>query len=156
MDEISTYLNRVAHIETFGRSIKVDDAATTLAHKARRMGSWMTCQLSPNKFFVSCFDFQTVQSLMAEGHIQGDGFSLLVNRWNQQRGATHHRLRYKVYATLKDLPLICWSAKAVATIIYGFGIPHRASHSSLRWNDLIGFDVVFFVKMLKTSQKVLR
>ncbi|KAG1333951.1 hypothetical protein COCNU_03G000700 [Cocos nucifera] len=36
------------------------------------------------------------------------------------------------------------TAEAVAGIISGFAIPHRASRSSLRWEDLTEFDIVFY------------
>lgn len=77
---------------------------------------------------------------MTEGHIRGDGFSLLVNCWNKFRGGVLHKLKYKIYATLKDLPLFCWMADVVATIISSFGIPYKFLH----WEDMSGFDVVSF------------
>lgn len=144
MAEVSEYLDRVAHVEAFGRCIKVDDVATAVAKSAKKIGSWTTRQLSQREFLVSCPDQETLQALMASGHIRGDGFSLLVNRWNKFKGGIPHQLKYKVYATLKDLPLFCWTVDAVATIISGFGTPCRASRTSLRWDDLSGFDMVFY------------
>ena len=153
MAKISNYLSKAAHVESFGRQIKSDDVSYTLAHKAHRVGSWTTHQLSPREFFVSCPDNQTIQNLTAEGHIRGDGFSLITNYWNQFRGGILHDLKFKVYATLKNLPLFCWTVDIVATIISSFGSPCRASHSSLRWEDLSGFDIVFFCETVKNVPK---
>ena len=131
MAEAYQYLNRVAHVEAFGRSIKVDDVATALAKKTKRTSSWTTRQLSSKEFMVSCPDSVILQSLMSGERICGDGFFLLVNRWNKFRGGVPHKLKYIIYATLRDLPLYCWTVDAVATIISGFGTPCRASRTSL-------------------------
>ena len=107
----------MAFIEFFGRPIKVDDISVTLARKAKRHGSRTTKQLASNEFFVAFLDKATVEALMAAGHIRGDGFTLIVNHWNQFRGGERHNLKLKVYATLHNLPLFCWTAEAVVTII---------------------------------------
>ena len=149
MAGISSYLDKAVFVESFGRSIKVEDVSTTLAHKAKKTGSWSARKLPATKFFVSCPNCQTVQSLMANGHIRGDGFTAIVNHWNQVFGGVHHNLRFKVYATIQNLPLVCWTAEVVATVLSSFGVPHSASKQSLRWEDLRGFDVVFFCEALE-------
>lgn len=87
---------------------------------------------------------KTIQELMVEGHINGNGFSLVENHWNPFRNANHHRLEFKIYATLIDLPLQCWMVDAVVGIISSFGVPHQDSRSSLNGEDLTSFDVIFF------------
>ena len=158
MAEISKYLEWAAFIESFGRPIKVDDISTTLAHKIRREALWTTGQLSPNQFLVAFPDKSSIQSLMSQGHIRGDGFTLTVNHRNQYRGGARHNLKLKIFETLHNLPLSCWTTEAVATIIFGFGVLHRASCSSLLWEDLSGFDVVFYCKnfqdILKTIEVI--
>ena len=79
MVEISSYLDRVAFVESFDRPIKVDDVSTILAWKAKCHGSWTTRQLAPNEFFMAFPDKPTIQALVAQDHIRGDGFTLIVN-----------------------------------------------------------------------------
>ncbi|KAG1354682.1 hypothetical protein COCNU_07G007940 [Cocos nucifera] len=121
MASISAYLDRAAMVETYGRPVKTDDVAGILEPKARKAGSWFTREVAHRKFFVACLDKQMVLALMAEGHIKGDGFTAMVNQFS---GRVRHKSRYKVYATL---PLFRRTAEAVAGIISGFAIPHRAS-----------------------------
>ena len=77
---------------------------------------------------------------------------MLVNHWDPLGGATCHRLKPKVYASLINLPLQLWTTDAVATILSGFGVPYRASKTSLRWEDLTSFDVVFFREEMEIGQ----
>ena len=131
MAESSSYLHRAAFVRSFGRSIKLDDVGSSLAHKARVPDSWTTRRLTrENEFFVSCPLFEVVQAPRALGHIRGDGFSLVVNYWDQSRDCPPHKLKFKVKISLFDLPLICWNLETVACIVAAFGIPFHASHSS--------------------------
>ncbi|KAG1330349.1 hypothetical protein COCNU_02G003170 [Cocos nucifera] len=150
---ISAYLDRAAKVKTFGRQVKADDVAGILEQGAWKSGSWFTRQVAPRRFFVSCPDKKIVVALMAKRYIRGDGFTVIINHWNQFSGGVRHKLRYKVYATLKDLPLFCWTAEAVAGIISGFAVPHRASRTSLRWDDLTGFDIIFFCEDISSIPK---
>ena len=107
MTEISNYLGRVAFVRSFGRPVKVDDVGSTLAHKARIPGSWMTRKLArDNEFFVSCPSCKVVQDLMELGHIHGEGFTLLVNHWDQTRQVSQHKLRFKASISLLNLPFV--------------------------------------------------
>ena len=55
MSNISSYLDRAAFVEAFGRPTKVDDVSVTLAQKAKIVGSWMTKKLlKENMFLVYC------------------------------------------------------------------------------------------------------
>ncbi|KAG1334217.1 hypothetical protein COCNU_03G003360 [Cocos nucifera] len=153
MAGISAYLDRAAKVEIFGRQVKADDVGGILEQRGWKLGSWSTRQVAPRKFFVSCLDKETIMALMAEGHIRGDDFTVIVNHWNHFRGGVRHKLRYKVYATLKDLPLFCWTTEVVAGIISDFAVPHRASRTSLWWDDLKGFDIIFFYEDISSIQE---
>ncbi|EHA8587490.1 hypothetical protein COCNU_scaffold002416G000030 [Cocos nucifera] len=156
MAEISSYLDQAAIIESFGRPVKVDDVSSILAKKVKRCGPCTTKQLTPTKFFVAFLDKASIQALMAQGRIRGDGFTLLMNHWNQYKGGEHHNFKLKIYTTLFNLPLFCWNAEAVAIIISGFGVPQCASRSSLQWEDLRGFDIVFFCEDIESVPEVIK
>lgn len=96
-------------IKAFGRSIKVDNVAVTLSCKARVVGSWSTKKLPhENTFFVACLPNEVVQILVSLDHIRGEGFALVVNYFRDQSiDATLNKLRFKVCASLLNLPLIC-------------------------------------------------
>ena len=80
MIEIFSYLGSVAFVEFLGRQVKVDDVATTLAHATKVVGSWTIKHLADtNHFFISCPSREAIQSLMAMGHIRGEGFTLIIN-----------------------------------------------------------------------------
>lgn len=146
MADISFYLDRAAFVQTFGRSIKVEDVATTLAHKAKVPGSWRNIKNLPKEqeFFMACPSYEVVQHLSALRHIRGDGFLLLVNHWGQSKGSAPHSRKYKVCISLINLPLVCGSPKAIAKIVAGFGVPLHASKSSTRWEDLTSFDLSIY------------
>ena len=112
--------------------------------------------MAPGRFLLSYPNKETVLVLMAEGHIRGDGFTVVVNHWNQFSGGVRHKLKYEVYAILKDLPLFCWMEEAITGIISGFAVPHRASRSSLRWEDITGFDIVFFCEDISSILEMIK
>ena len=105
---------------------------------------------------MAFLDKKSIQALMTLGHIRGDGFTLMVSHWDQFKGGAHHDLQLKIYATVYNLPLFRWNAEAIATIISGFGIPHRASRSSLQWEDLRSFDIVFFSENIESIPEVIK
>lgn len=145
MEETELYLERAAHVEAFGREIKEDDVQEAIARKTNTTGTWITRKLMDhNTFFVVGPSREIVHQLMTGGRIRGNGFSLQINHWDQHRGGIPHRLKFKVSASLLNLPLTCWNSRAVATIISSFGFPHRASKACLRWDDLTTFDLDFF------------
>ena len=94
-----------------------------------------------------------VHHLISLGHIRGDGFSLVVNYWDQNKGSNPHKLCFKVYTSLIDLPLVCWSREAVSEIIFNFGVLLCISRSSLNWEDFSSFDFAFLRKDLDTLPK---
>lgn len=49
---IFEYFSEAALVESFDKPIKMDDVSSTLAHEARRVGSWTMRELAPREFFV--------------------------------------------------------------------------------------------------------
>ena len=81
---------------------------------------------------------------MVDGRIQGNGFQLWVSHWDPFKGGIPRKLKLKISISQLNLPLVCWNSQAMAMIIRGFGLPHRASKSCLKWEDLTPFDFDFF------------
>ena len=81
-------------MEAVGRPIKSDDVASTLAQKANAPCSWTARKLSSANSFVAC-PSSVVQNLVAWSPILGEGYSLRVDRWDQnvQRIATQSELQ---------------------------------------------------------------
>ncbi|KAG1342246.1 hypothetical protein COCNU_05G004750 [Cocos nucifera] len=146
MEETEIYLQRVAFAEVFGRQVKEDDVQAILTRKANVEGSWITRKLAePNSSFVACPSTRdVVHQLMTGSRIRGNDFSLQVNHWDTFKGGASNQLNFKVSASLLNLPLACWNSHAVAMIVLSFGLPHRASKSCLKWENLASFDLDFF------------
>ncbi|KAG1342316.1 hypothetical protein COCNU_05G005450 [Cocos nucifera] len=87
-----------------------------------------------------------------------EGFTLIVKHWDQRRKTYLLKidLRYKVCASLLDLPLMCWNVDAVATIISSFGMPFWANRSSLRWDNITSFDIQFYCKDLADIPEIIQ
>ena len=96
-----------------------------------------------------------VQSLVALGRIRGDGFSLVVNHWDETKFCVHTNPRFKVNASLFNLPFICWNVNVVASIIARFGVPLRASHSTIQRDDLTSSDLQFLCDNLDAIHELI-
>lgn len=149
--DASSYINRAAYVKAYGRSIKVDDVSLTLSRKARVVGSWSDKKLpSENAFFVAYPSCEVVHYFISLGHIRGDGFTLVVNHWDQTIEGTQNKLRFKVCASLFNLLLIYWNVNAIASIIANFRVPLRANHSSINMEDLTSLDLHFLCENLES------
>lgn len=142
MDDISSYLSKTAFVQSFGHPIKVDDIGSTLAHKARMPSSWIAKKLiKDNNFFMACPSRKVVNMLIALSHIRGEGFTLLVNHWDQTRSTIPHNLKFKVSINLLNLSLIYWYLEAIVNIGFGFRTTFHVSRSCMQWNKLSSFDL---------------
>lgn len=88
--------------------MKSNDVGSTLAEVAGVLGSWTTRKLmSKNSFFVACPSFEVVHKLLTLEQIHGEGLSLFVDHRDHTHEGNPNSLKFKVSASLLDLPLMC-------------------------------------------------
>lgn len=86
-----------------------DNVASTLTDVTSIQVSWTTKRLSlENTFFIVCPSFIVIHNLLILGQIYGEDFSLFIDHWDQIHGGMSHNLKYKMSASLIDLPLVFW------------------------------------------------
>lgn len=108
-------------MKSYGSLVKVDDGGSTLAHKARVVSSWTIGNLLVRMNFLSCHPInEVVERLVAMGHVRRDGFSLVINHWDQTRNHPHYNLKFQVSISLFNPSLVCWNPDAVAIVVAGF------------------------------------
>lgn len=77
-----------------------------------------------------------------------DGFWIRCYKWGRNRNTRPHRVIYKAWVQLLNLPFKCWSTARVASLLGGFGCFVKADDNTKAMKDLRAFRCLITLESL--------